>query len=206
MWKSGSYVKISCFVTEIYSKVAQNSIVQARPAVIHFSGFDLNKVHKVVLRLANVSGDVQRMHIIPPQTKYFYVKYTKNVCISSCSVIYFMRENLVTLLCILSNQFCANNNMRPISTKWVPCYNLKILSNSYHWKQQSISIYMIYSSIWYLYSECLYILIAEEFGGFFSIRLPQYWGDGLQMNMWHSCILDDQFLNFCYCLWLDVVL
>ena len=30
-------------------------------------------------RLANVSDESQRMHIIPPSTKYFYIKYTKKV-------------------------------------------------------------------------------------------------------------------------------
>ena len=64
---------------EIYSKVAQNSVVQARPAILHFVGFELNTTQKLLLQLANVSGDVQRMHIIPPQTKYFYIKYNKNV-------------------------------------------------------------------------------------------------------------------------------
>ena len=73
-------LKLKClFITEIYAKVAQNSVVQARPAVIHFGGFELNKTQEVKLELANISGDVQRMHIIPPQTKYFYIKYKKNV-------------------------------------------------------------------------------------------------------------------------------
>ena len=66
-------------LSEIYSKVAQNSVVQARPAILHFGGFDVDNTQRLVLQIANVSGDVQRMHIIPPQTKYFYIKYTKNV-------------------------------------------------------------------------------------------------------------------------------
>ena len=65
--------------SEIYSKVAQNSVIKAEPAVIHFAGFELNKTHCIVLKLANISGDVQRMHINPPQTKYFYIQMTKNV-------------------------------------------------------------------------------------------------------------------------------
>ncbi|CAH1789213.1 unnamed protein product [Owenia fusiformis] len=64
--------------SKIYSKIAQNSVAQARPSVIHFGGFDLNKTQRCTLHIANVSTEVQRMHIIPPQTKYFYIKYTKN--------------------------------------------------------------------------------------------------------------------------------
>ncbi|XP_074658961.1 cilia- and flagella-associated protein 221-like [Tubulanus polymorphus] len=61
--------------TKIYSKVAQNSVVQARPSVLHF---EVGRTNNLELRLANVSTEVQRYHIIPPQTKYFNIKYTKN--------------------------------------------------------------------------------------------------------------------------------
>ena len=66
-------------LSEIYSKVAQNTVVQARPAVIHFGGFELGKTMKQKLFVSNVSSEVQRYHIIPPQSKYFNIKYTKNV-------------------------------------------------------------------------------------------------------------------------------
>lgn len=65
--------------SEIYTKIAQNSLVLAKPSVIHFGGFEVDKKHTVSLSIVNVSTEVLRMHIIPPQTKYFYVKYTKNV-------------------------------------------------------------------------------------------------------------------------------
>ena len=54
-------------------------MVQAKPAVIHFSGFELGITQTMILQLGNVSTEVQRMHIIPPQTKYFNIKYKKNV-------------------------------------------------------------------------------------------------------------------------------
>ena len=73
------YATQSCSVSEIYSTVAQNSVVQARPSVLHFGGFEVGKTHTATLQLANVSTEVQRMHVIPPQTHYFYIKYTKNV-------------------------------------------------------------------------------------------------------------------------------
>lgn len=56
-------------------------MVLARPAVIHFGGFEADKKHVQKLSIVNASTDVIRMHIIPPQTKYFYIKYKKSVCI-----------------------------------------------------------------------------------------------------------------------------
>ncbi|XP_068715346.1 cilia- and flagella-associated protein 221-like isoform X1 [Montipora foliosa] len=63
--------------TKIYAKVGQNAILQARPSVVHFAGFQVGNKITRILRLANVSDESQRMHIIPPSTKYFYIKYTK---------------------------------------------------------------------------------------------------------------------------------
>ena len=64
---------------EIYSKLAQNDWFQAKPAVLHFGGIEIGKTQKQVLKLANVSTEVQRLHIIPPQSKYFNIRYTKQV-------------------------------------------------------------------------------------------------------------------------------
>ncbi|XP_052810008.1 cilia- and flagella-associated protein 221-like isoform X2 [Mya arenaria] len=64
--------------TKIYTKIAQNAMVMAKPAVIHFGGFEVDKKQTIALSIVNVSTEVIRMHIIPPQTKYFYIKYTKN--------------------------------------------------------------------------------------------------------------------------------
>lgn len=54
-------------------------MVAARPAVIHFGGYEINVKHTQKLSIVNASTEVIRMHIIPPQTKYFYLKYKKNV-------------------------------------------------------------------------------------------------------------------------------
>ena len=64
--------------TKIYSKVGQNAMVLAKPSVVHFGGFEADKKHIQKLSIVNASTDVIRMHIIPPQTKYFYIKYNKS--------------------------------------------------------------------------------------------------------------------------------
>nr|XP_002733102.1 PREDICTED: primary ciliary dyskinesia protein 1-like [Saccoglossus kowalevskii] len=63
--------------TKIFHKVNQNSLVQARPGVVHFGGYDLANLHKQTLRIANISGECLQMHIIPPTSAYFRVKYKK---------------------------------------------------------------------------------------------------------------------------------
>ncbi|KAK3588715.1 hypothetical protein CHS0354_026034 [Potamilus streckersoni] len=63
--------------TKIYTQVTQNAMVQAKPAVIHFGGFEVEKKQTASLSIVNVSTEVIRMHIIPPQTKYFNIKYQK---------------------------------------------------------------------------------------------------------------------------------
>ncbi|XP_033097701.1 cilia- and flagella-associated protein 221-like [Anneissia japonica] len=63
--------------TKIFHNVAQNEVIQARPASIHYAGFEPGKLHKMKLTIANVSTEVVKMHIIPPTTQYFKVWYTK---------------------------------------------------------------------------------------------------------------------------------
>ncbi|KAK2149919.1 hypothetical protein LSH36_431g01010 [Paralvinella palmiformis] len=63
--------------TKIYSKVTKNAIIEAEPSVLHFGGFELGVTQTRVINFINVSAEVQKMHLIPPQTKFFYVKYNK---------------------------------------------------------------------------------------------------------------------------------
>lgn len=45
--------------------------------MVHFEGFEIGKTQKIIVQLCNVARSVVRMHIIPPQTKHFMIKYTK---------------------------------------------------------------------------------------------------------------------------------
>ena len=65
------------FLVEIYTKVQQNAAIKATPAIVHFEGMEVGKTQKVVVSLCNVAREVVRIHIIPPQTKEFSIKYTK---------------------------------------------------------------------------------------------------------------------------------
>nr|XP_010309307.1 PREDICTED: cilia- and flagella-associated protein 221 [Balearica regulorum gibbericeps] len=63
--------------SKIYSELERSKVVQAEPAVLHYGGYKVGKHHQQTLKLINISGDVINLHIIPPQTKYFQIKYNK---------------------------------------------------------------------------------------------------------------------------------
>ncbi|XP_048389662.2 cilia- and flagella-associated protein 221 isoform X1 [Stegostoma tigrinum] len=80
--------------TKIFATVQKNKVIQAVPAMLHFGGYELGKHHQQILKLVNISSTTINIHILPPQTKYFQVKYTKknhlvpgmsfNVTVSFC--------------------------------------------------------------------------------------------------------------------------
>ncbi|XP_029302570.1 cilia- and flagella-associated protein 221 [Cottoperca gobio] len=63
--------------SKIYAKLKSNSLIQADPPELHFSGFDLGKDCIKILKLINISSEVVIIHIIPTQTKHFKTTYTK---------------------------------------------------------------------------------------------------------------------------------
>ncbi|XP_073318608.1 cilia- and flagella-associated protein 221 [Pagrus major] len=63
--------------SKIYAKLKSNSLIQAEPPELHFSGFELEKDYIKILKLINISSEVMNIHIIPTQTKHFQTSYTK---------------------------------------------------------------------------------------------------------------------------------
>lgn len=52
-------------------------MIHVKPEIVHFDGFEINEKHAKKLIILNASANVLRMHIIPPQSKYFSIKYKK---------------------------------------------------------------------------------------------------------------------------------
>ncbi|XP_063733661.1 cilia- and flagella-associated protein 221 isoform X2 [Eleginops maclovinus] len=63
--------------SKIYAKLKSNSLIQADPPELHFSGFEMGKHYVKILKLINISSEVMNIHIIPTQTKHFQTTYTK---------------------------------------------------------------------------------------------------------------------------------
>ena len=68
---------------EIFAKLKRNNLFELEPSEIHFAGFNLNQnenpCYKKFLKVINISDQLQRMTILPPQTKYFELSYVKQV-------------------------------------------------------------------------------------------------------------------------------
>ncbi|KAM4026225.1 LOW QUALITY PROTEIN: cilia- and flagella-associated protein 221 [Anomaloglossus baeobatrachus] len=63
--------------SRVYMKLSSNHVFAAEPGILHFGGFEIGKCHRQVLKLVNISADVCNVHIIPPQSKHFTIRYKK---------------------------------------------------------------------------------------------------------------------------------
>ncbi|KAL2302144.1 hypothetical protein Nmel_009559 [Mimus melanotis] len=63
--------------SKIYSEHQRSRVVQAEPAVLHYGGYEVGKHHQQILKLINISTNAVNLHVIPPQTMYFQIKYNK---------------------------------------------------------------------------------------------------------------------------------
>lgn len=78
------HVKLTfIYILDVYDNVGSNGIFGAQPSVVKFAGFETLKTHTLKVRLINNSPAPQRLHILPPQTPYFKIKYNKKGMIPS---------------------------------------------------------------------------------------------------------------------------
>ncbi|XP_020507399.2 cilia- and flagella-associated protein 221 isoform X1 [Labrus bergylta] len=75
--RSTSNIPNHLLESKIFAKLKSNSLIQANPPELHFSGFELGKDYIKTLKIINISSEVMDIHIIPTQTKHFKTSYTK---------------------------------------------------------------------------------------------------------------------------------
>ncbi|BFZ01996.1 hypothetical protein BsWGS_05035 [Bradybaena similaris] len=63
--------------TKTFATLGCNVFLHSKPSVIYFEGFQVGEKQIKKLSLQNASFEVLRIHIIPPQTRHFGMKYTK---------------------------------------------------------------------------------------------------------------------------------
>ena len=66
-----------------FDAVGSNGLFGASPSIVKFAGFELRKTHMLKVKLINNSPAPQRLHILPPSTPFFKIKYNKKGMIPS---------------------------------------------------------------------------------------------------------------------------
>jgi len=60
-----------------FEQLQKNGVVETKPRILHFGGFEVHKEHVHILRIINISASSQRVSVIAPSTPYFRIDFDK---------------------------------------------------------------------------------------------------------------------------------
>lgn len=60
-----------------YDKMGSNGLIEIKPKMIKFSGFETNKNNSQKFCIVNSASISQRIHVLPPTSPYFQIKFEK---------------------------------------------------------------------------------------------------------------------------------
>eukprot|EP00747_Dinoflagellata_sp_TGD_P163696 gnl/TRDRNA2_/TRDRNA2_182659_c0_seq1.p1 gnl/TRDRNA2_/TRDRNA2_182659_c0~~gnl/TRDRNA2_/TRDRNA2_182659_c0_seq1.p1 ORF type:complete len:862 (-),score=186.92 gnl/TRDRNA2_/TRDRNA2_182659_c0_seq1:211-2757(-) len=60
-----------------FEQLHRNDLIETRPQILHFGGFQIHKEHSHVLRVVNIGASSLRLMIIGPTTPWFRISYDK---------------------------------------------------------------------------------------------------------------------------------
>lgn len=60
-----------------FEQLHRNEVIETRPHVLHFGGFQIHKAHSQVLRILNISKTSMRLAIMGPTTPHFQMSFDK---------------------------------------------------------------------------------------------------------------------------------
>jgi hypothetical protein len=60
-----------------FEQLHRNDVIETRPHVLHFGGFQIHKEHSQVLRIINISKTSLRLAVIGPSSQWFQMQYDK---------------------------------------------------------------------------------------------------------------------------------
>ena len=71
------------FILDTYEITGDNGIFEIVPKIVKFSGFEINKKHKVKVQIINKSKFAESLTLIAPTTPFFKIKFSGNGMIPS---------------------------------------------------------------------------------------------------------------------------
>ncbi len=70
-------------IIDTYNITGDNGIFEIVPKIVKFSGFEINKSHKIKVQIINKSKFSESLTLIPPTTPFFKIKFSGNGIIPS---------------------------------------------------------------------------------------------------------------------------